>query len=522
MSAQSSFFDPSFVCPSLLEEGSLTWLLAHHGTLVCPSALVSEWERSGQPGRDPWPFRVMAACSLLRFSEEGMSRRGAARRLRTDGAWRAAAGLSWQDATPDESRLRSFERFLAGRGPTRRRRMLVWFEGITDACRGVLGKQQLWVIDSTPMHCHGAVVDTLRYLGDGARSLARVWSRRVGCGLNELASKCPLLLARSTKGHFLNTDWADPDQRAEAVTEVARTALWVAEEVLSGLSTIERPGTRKRLARQARALVKKVQDDLEQDAEGRLVVARRVGRDRRVSRTDPQARHGRKSKSKTFNGFKLHVLAEALSGLIATVCVTPGNIHDSFPANRLIGRAKALFEDLERVLGDVAYSGVELHLRVRGEHDVDLLARPQPQPSRTNDRFRKEDFDIDFVKTSATCPAGVTTTEARWNGGQRMYCWPKATCQTCPLSARCLYRNEPRKRLVCHREEESLRALRARWPRVRTLYRQRSQGERPIHSMTRHGCRKARAWGLTAVQVQAHCAAAVVNLKLLAAVFAAA
>jgi len=45
--------------------------------------------------------------------------------------------------------------------------------------------------------------------------------------------------------------------------------------------------------------------------------ARKVARARLISLTDPQARHGRKSKSSVFNGFKLHVLGDSVGGLIA-------------------------------------------------------------------------------------------------------------------------------------------------------------------------------------------------------------
>ena len=76
--------------------------------------------------------------TLLPFSEEGMSRRGAARRLLTDGSWRAGTGLSWQDRTPAESELRRFERFLRGRDEaTGVRRLFLWLGHIVDVCRQI-------------------------------------------------------------------------------------------------------------------------------------------------------------------------------------------------------------------------------------------------------------------------------------------------------------------------------------------------------------------------------------------------
>jgi hypothetical protein len=60
--------------------------------------------------------------------------------------------------------------------------------------------------------------------------------------------------------------------------------------------------------------------------------------------------------------------------------------------------------------------------------------------------------------------------------------------------------------------------VRADWERaeIRQRYRQRSQGERLIHAMTRRGARCAYGWGLGSARLQAYCIAAVNNLKLLA------
>ncbi len=104
----------------------------------------------------------------------------------------------------------------------------------------------------------------------------------------------------------------------------------------------------KRLLRRCRHLAQIIEQDLETDEEGRLAVARKVAKDRIVSLTDPCARHGRKSK--TFTGFKVHVLGDVVSGLITAVSVTKGNRRDGLVAHRLIRRAKILADFIEVVL----------------------------------------------------------------------------------------------------------------------------------------------------------------------------
>jgi hypothetical protein len=376
------------------------------------------------------------------------------------------------------------------------------------------------------MLCYGAILDTIRFLGDESRSLAAYWAKLSRTTVDILAVEWghPLLIAKSTKGHFPDTDWSDPDARSDVATRVAQTALGVVRRIRGGLDRVRSAGKRKRLLRRCRNLVRKIGQDLEADEQGRLTVARRVVEGRLVSRTDPEARHARKSRKHTFDGFKLHVFGEAVSGLIASVCVTPASTHDGAVAHRLLQRAKALYDDIQQALGDTHYGAVRLRRLVRETLEIDLLGKPQALPRRKDDRFRKEDFKVDFEAMTMTCPAGVTTPEWRWGWSSAegvhapTFRWSKDHCAHCLCSSRCLSKGRRCRSLRLHPYEEELREQRKRWQEdeVRELYRQRSQGERLVHTMTRHGCRKARAWGLQAAQVQAHAVALASNLKLLA------
>lgn len=539
--AQRSFFDPEFVCPDCVEPGTLLWLLARHAGLICPMWLVRSWEGSGEPGRDPWPVRVLLPLLLLQFSEAGISRRGAMRRACTDAGWRAAMGLSFRDRTPDRRVVGRFERFLLGRDPeTGVPRYHRLFFDIGRVCidAGVVGRRPVWATDSTPMICYGAVLDTVRQLGDGAVSLAREWAKAKGTTLERLAEawKCPLLLAKSIKGHFRH-DWSDQVARSNMVDEVAATALTVAARLRDEVETV-RANKRKGLLRRCRNLVRVVAQDLERDEEGRLVIATRVMADRLVSYTDPEARHGRKSQSVTFDGFKVHVLGDVVSGFIASLCVTPGNVHDGTPACRLVVRAKELVGDIERVLGDTAYGGARLRHLVRGVVGVEIVA-PPPSDRQHPDGLGKQDFAVDFERHTMTCPQGNTVEQSSWSwvGDDNVHVptfkWDAAVCGACPVRARCLGPSRPpregeparkplgpnaHKRVLLHPYEADLRAARAAWkdPQVRQDYRTRSQCERIVNQMTRHGARQARRWGLAGAQLQAHMIGLGCNLTLLA------
>jgi hypothetical protein len=528
--SQASFYDPEVVQPDGLEPGTVPWLLARYRSLLFPAWLFLGWRGEGRRGRDAWPAVTLLTLLFLRWSEEGISRLGSTKRAKTDVSWRAAMGLHLQTQIPDEKTLREFEAFLRGHHPhCGVPRFLLLHEHIVRCCldAGVVGDEPVFAIDSTPMWCYGAVMDTVRLLGDGTRMLAQRWASIMGLSLEEVAESwgVPYVLAKSTKGHF-HIDWREAEQRATVIETLAQGALRAVRQVRKRIGEAPRR-RRKRLLHRCRNLVRVIEKDLETDQQGRLVVARKVAKDRIVSLTDPCARHGRKSKSKTFNGFKVHVLGDVVSGLIVAVAVTAGNRHDSSVAHRLIRRAKVLADDIDVVLGDTAYGGAMLRVRVDKELDVKIIAPPQPLPKRRKDDLRRTDIEIDFETHTATCAAGITTDDHRriWSSEHQCessaFLWDKGACAVCPLRQRCCGKRQGGHYIRLHPHEQQLRQTRTDWqdPQIRQLYRRRSQCERLVNQLTRHGGRQARGWGLASAQLQAHLIALRCNLRLLARAF---
>ena len=272
------------------------------------------------------------------------------------------------------------------------------------------------------------------------------------------------------------------------------------------------------------SLLRVVRDDLETDGQGRLVIAEKVARDRLISMTDPQARHGRKSAKSLFNGFKLHLLGDLVSGLILSVVVTRGSEHDSTPAHRLIRRAQGLVQELEQVLGDTAYGGSRLRSEISAQLGVKLLTPPVSDPAARDGKSTRAGFAVNFEAGTVTCPNGVETGD--YNEVQhpqhgertRRYKWPKQACAACPCCAGCHPGVRTGHRLLLHPFERELREHRAEWedPKIRELYRRRGEFERLNHEVVRHGGRKAHTWGLVAANFQAHMIVATCNLRLLA------
>lgn len=525
--AATSFFDPEFVSPGCLVPGSLPWALARCRSTWFPSWLFAEWRGHGRRGRDAWPAVVLTTLILLRWSEQGMSRRAAVRRAFTDVVWRAAMGLALGTSSPSERTVRDFERFLVRRhGNAHVPRYLLLHEHIVRAGieHGVVdAAKTAWAMDSTPMWCYGAARDTVRLLGDGLRMLAQTWARATRSSLGAIAEEwqLPWLLAKSTKGAF-SVDWSQADATATVVTKLAGNVVEAVATIRRNLESVRR-GLRKRLLRHCRHLLRVVSNDLDTDDDGRLVIAERVAADRLVSITDPEARHGRKSKSQTFNGFKVHLLGDVVSGLVLSLAVTKGNEHDGAPAHRIIKRAKELCGDVCQVLADTAYGGARLRHVAHRLFGVKLVAPPPPVNGKDG-KIGKRDVTLNRDAGTATCANGVVTNDIRlvWSSEHgvhvRHVAWPKAACDACPLSSRCRGKDTGRRRMLLHPYEDELRAAREAWsqPATRALYRTRTQCERLVNQITRYGGRQARAFGLQHAQLQAHAIAMASNLRLLA------
>ena len=90
------------------------------------------------------------------------------------------------------------------------------------------------------------------------------------------------------------------------------------------------------VAEAAKLLATVTGQDLEKETTGSFAVARKVAKDRVISTVDPEARHGHKTKARSFDGYKGHVAVDPDSEIITATVVTPGNAGDASVAEDLI------------------------------------------------------------------------------------------------------------------------------------------------------------------------------------------
>jgi Transposase DDE domain len=141
-------------------------------------------------------------------------------------------------------------------------------------------------------------------------------------------------------------------------------------------------------------------------SQGRVHLRRGVAEDRRVSIEDPDMRHGRKSKSKRFNGYKQHVAADLETELILACAVTPANRPEEEATPALQADLKARDVRIGSLSIDRAYVNSQLVREVIKSGGT-VLAKPwSGRNSRAPELFGKRDFKIDMRAKTITCPAG--------------------------------------------------------------------------------------------------------------------
>ncbi len=161
-------------------------------------------------------------------------------------------------------------------------------------------------VDSKPLRGAGRVEDTLNLLGHAARDIVRSIAVLVDEEPEDIAraAKIPLLLKSSTK-LALDIDWTDPKQKAKALQRLLRQ---LANLVRYARSHVPEEAVQPPLSEHLKTLQQFIDKDLEPDPDDPAGKKKRirtaVAKDRRISVRDPDMRHGRKTRTKLFNGFK--------------------------------------------------------------------------------------------------------------------------------------------------------------------------------------------------------------------------
>ena len=167
--SNAELLDAAALCRHLVPDDSVHAFLADHRQELFPDELFADLFPSGR-GRPSVPADVIATVMVLQ-ALEGLSDRDAANALRTNIAWKVAAGLALDDAGINYSVLTYWRTRL--RGSERPQRI---FDAVRSVITepGVLAGKRRWALDSTLLDDAVATQDTVTQLVAAIRRVRRV------------------------------------------------------------------------------------------------------------------------------------------------------------------------------------------------------------------------------------------------------------------------------------------------------------------------------------------------------------
>ena len=521
-SSQTNLFTADHEYADFVGKHTFYGFLAEHGYRLFPDEGFASLYclDNGRPCASP----CMLTKVMLLQMFDGCSDAEAVRRATYDLQWKVALGVELEQTPFAKSTLQLHRARLHLNG-TKLDDLLA--TTLQEARRlGILKRGKMTVaVDTTPVFGRGAVKDTYNLVADGIKGLCRALSKGTKHSPQGWA------FTHDFRRYWDNTsvkgmaaiDWSNDSQRRVFLTSMMADVdriLLLADETLVKLG--EKAPERKSIEEAAGLLRKLVEQDVDR-TEPSANIREGVAKDRIVSTTDPEMRHGRKSASKRFDGHKAGIAVDTYSQMIVSLEVAAGNSADQDSAMDLVKAAEENTGlEVEKTIGDCAYGSGETRQEF-ADADRELVAKV-PSPPK-DEPCHKWHFDIDLENNRVTCPAGHTTVDYSWINGRgpgsppvKQFMFPKEVCANCPLASVCIGGKHSRGRSVTmHEQEELLQAARKSQstPEFRKAIKDRQVVEHRLARLVQLGVRQARYFGRSKTKLQCTLAAVVANLTRL-------
>jgi len=221
-------------------------------------------------------------------------------------------------------------------------------------------------------------------------------------------------------------------------------------------------------------------------------------------------RHGRKTRTRPFTGYKRHVIKLLDADLVVDAVVRPAN-HPEHEVVALLTTAVEAHGPLAELFIDRGYLGSPT---IGTLHSQGVAIRAKAWTSLNGGRFPKQAFRIQLADGRVICPAEQT---APIPVGATTAHFPAAVCQACALRAACTTATGGRS-ITIHPQEALLQTLRAaqQQPDGRARLRQRTTVEHSLARVQQLQGHKARYKGIRKNTLDVRRVAVVTNLQRLA------
>ena len=429
----------------------------------------------GRPANEPeLLFRILFLQFLYNLSDERVIEDS-----RYNLAYKWFLGLNPEDTLPDSSQL---SRFRVHRlGANRVEKVL---EHIVKQCidKGLIQTKAL-ILDSTHTTANATKHKPLDVLKKAANRLLKGVKKQY----TRLYDKLP---------KFPKLDGTDEEKAKQLLHFLAE---------LTDLLEDKLPDAEDSLLEKINIVKQIVEDE-------RLLTNKSI-----LSAVDPDARFGRKSKSKTFYGYKNHV-AMTEEEIITAIHVTPGNEDDGKQLQTLVNKTREQKITIQEVMADTAYSGKDnLSFLQKEEIKASIPLNPAVYGTREEDLFQYDKENDEVI-----CPAGhssIRKAKTGRTGTSKNPCltfyFDTELCQLCPLREGCYnntkektysitIKSEEHKLQMAYLESEEYLQRKG----VRCNIEHKNAELKNAHRMTR-----AKYRGQFGMRIQAFLTAFVVNVK---------
>jgi len=569
-SRQQPLYPVNQFLPEPLEKGSFYDVLHRFGRFIVRS---SDFPQSDplNGGQDGWCQTQLSFLVLVQRKHDWTDRE-TVRRATADLHVKACLDMGVEQLGPSQPTLCRHRQLMQQLGLDQRYNDR--FRDLLEALE-LVGDDEAVLVDSVPIYGAGQQLDSYNLLARAIRKGLKELAEKQGRGVDEVATVLGLTvyLNRSIKGRF-DVDWQHEASRRDFLERLVNDALLIRRCLCnagqlptsdanddddddassteaqdneltanekSPLTPLSKRGgpTDKSLSSSddddassteaqdneltANEIIDEViEHDVEFDSENKVKgIRHHAADDRIISVTDPQMRHGRKSASKLFSGFKAQIISSLLFGFIVMVRVIKANIHDGRDLPAMADELRKQGLEPSWWGGDHAYGTLSNHLFFDDPERGELVAR-MPRPSN-GDRFTKDEFDYDSENATLCCPQGHTLSQGRWatRNGHKGRLFEFGKCQNCPSKAKCINpkAKSGKGRSVCIVDEQE-RLIRQhldrrQQPEFLERLSNRSDVERVIAGFAQCGGKKAHRFGMANTAFDANLSALAYNLRRL-------
>ena len=374
---------------------------------------------------------------------------------------------------------------------------------------GFCYKQLRIALDSAPLQGAGRVEDTFNLIGHALELLIDCAAYIKKTDQSEIIREAGTqLIGASSIKAALDIDWSDSKQKRNAIN----TLLQDVKAVQEWLNVQPSYVTENKALKESLSLLETVlNQNIEPDPDGNgSKIIDGVAPDRRISITDSEMRHGRKSSSRTINGYKQHIAVELDHKLILATSVRPANEPEHLASEFLKPKVEK-FGIVASTSIDRGYLAAEWTSELYNQGKK-VIAKPWG--SASNGKYGKKEFGIDLQQATVTCPSGQIANITGKLGSLRAK-FSADSCNNCLLKKNCSDSKTGRV-ISIHDQEAMLQGLKyfVETPEGRAEARERVKVEHALASICNRKGPRARYIGLRLNEYDLNRTAMVSNLHI--------